>query len=125
MKSWIKILKGYRDGQFPQYHYGLTLKLIVGGCQMPIQSRFNSEKDAYESTKEIFEEMQEFKQNELVVITNNCEIGTIFSFAEQYRSGFGITVSFEQIWQEVGPSICIGDFNISDADLESLKRIFN
>lgn len=50
----------YRQGKFSRYYFGLTRRLIVGACQNPIGSKFENDQAAYDTTKEIFEDMKHY-----------------------------------------------------------------
>jgi hypothetical protein len=126
MNSWIEILFAYREGKFERYFYGLTPRMIFGACQIPLGAKFENNKIAYEVTKQIFEEMQQYNLNGLIVTSNPCEIhkGPVLQFTEAKWTQNSIGISFDSIWNRYGDNIMIGEFGISSYDKEILNRIF-
>lgn len=126
MANWLKILKGYHQGKFYLYDYGLTPRMIIGASQEPIGEKFENETIAYETSKRIFDEMQFFNENGLIVTSNQCGIhnGPVLSLISSEWSSEKIGVTFEDIWTRYGDEIINGKFGISQHDSEVLEEIF-
>lgn len=126
MNDWLKILEAFRDGKFPKYYYGLTLRFIIGGCQIPIGKKFETKELAYEATKEMFVEMQTFNENGKVVVSNNCGIhdGKVMSLSEAKWTEDIIATSFEEIWDRYGEEIIDGRYHIDSEEHAILEEIF-
>ena len=126
MNDWLKILEAFRDGKFPKYYYGLTLRFIIGGCQIPIGKKFETSEFAYEATKQMFDEMQAFNENGKVVISNNCGIhhGKVMSLSETKWTENTMAASFEEIWNRYGEEIIIGTYHIDSEERAILEQIF-
>ncbi len=127
MKDWIKILLAYREGKFPRYFYGLTPRLIVGACQIPLGVKFENHKIAHNVTKQIFEEMQNYNENGLIVSSNLCAIheGPVMHFTEAEWTKDSIGTGFDIVWNRYGEGIVSGDFGISTYDRQILYAIFH
>lgn len=127
MNSWLKILQAFRDGQFPQYYYGLTPRFLVGAIQIPIGRKFDTPELAYAATEEMFNEMQTFNEERTIVVSNKCGIhnGPVMSLADRPWSDNSIETSFEEIWFRYGEEIVAGDYHFSRDELATLKKIFN
>lgn len=55
MNSWVKLLEAFREGWFPDYNYGLTLRFIIGACQAPVERKIEkSEEDRIDENSIIF-----------------------------------------------------------------------
>jgi len=126
MNYWIKILLAYREGKFSRYFYGLTPRLIVGACQIPLGVEFENHKIAYNATKKIFEEMKHYNENGLIVSSNTCDIhkGPVMQFIEAKWTKDSIGIGFEIVWSRYGNEIVSGDFGISSYDRQILNTIF-
>jgi hypothetical protein len=126
MNNWAIILKAYQNGKFDKYFYGLTPRLIVGGCQIPLGKAFKNEEIAYNNTKNIIEEMRCYNKEGIIVSSNFCEIhnGPVLKFIEEdWKEGlFGTT--FEIIWNRFGDDIIKGNYGIDEYDRQVLKTIF-
>jgi hypothetical protein len=92
MNNWLKILVAFREGKFPQYYYGLTLRFIIGACQIPIGKVFESKELAYDATKQMFNEMRLFDSDGMIVVSNMCGI----------HNGPGIKVKFQHHLRKSG-----------------------
>ena len=127
MNDWLKLLEAFRDGEFYMYDYGLTPRFIVGGCQIPIGKKFDTEAEAYNTTKEMFEEMQDFNSNGNIVVSNRCGIhnGPVMSLSGGQWTENSIATSFEEVWSRYGDDIINGDYHINATELAILKKIFN
>lgn len=123
--DWIDILMAYRQGKFSRYYFGLTPRLIVGACQNPIGSKFENDKSAYDTTKEIFEEMKHYNKDGLIVTSTKCNInnGPVMQFTEADWNEQSIGTSFNDIWERYGDEIIDGDFGISPYDQQILNKI--
>ncbi|CAL2077613.1 conserved protein of unknown function [Tenacibaculum sp. 190524A02b] len=125
MSDWIKILKGFDEGKFYLYDYGLTMSLLVGASQHPIGSRFKDSEKAEEQAKLIFKEIESYNVDEKIVDSNPCNHvrGTVFKFKDKLNANESIGVQFDQIWNEYGDRITSGEFGITPLDLEIIKSI--
>lgn len=126
MNNWLTILQAFREGEFPQYYYGLTPRFLIGATQIPIGQQFDTPELAYSATEEMFNEMQYFNEGGLIVVANNCGIhnGPVMSLAERSWSENSIQTSFEEIWLRYGEEIVFGDYHFSRAELATLNKIF-
>ena len=126
MNDWIEILKADHEGKFDRYFYGLTPRLIVGACQIPLGVEFENNKIAYNVTQEIFEEMRQYNKDGLIVSSNHCYIhnGPVIRFIEAEWTKDSIGISFDTIWNRYGDEIIAGNFGISAYDRQILKTIF-
>lgn len=126
MNDWYRILEAFRVGKFPNYIYGLTPRFILGGCQIPIGRKFETEDLALEATKQMFEEMRVYNKAGLVVVSNKCGIhdGPVMSFAEYKWSESTISTSFEEIWNRYGQEIVNGEYHIDADERKILQSIF-
>lgn len=126
MNGWIDLLLAYKNGKFPRYFYGLTPRLIIGACQIPIGTKFKNDKIAYKVTKETFEEMKSYNTDGLVVTTNECDIhnGPVMHLTEAEWTKDSIGTSFNIIWKRYGDEIIEGEFGISSYDRKILNTIF-
>jgi hypothetical protein len=126
MNNWIEILKAYHKGKFGRYFYGLTPRLIVGACQIPLGGAFENDKIAYNVTKEIFEEMQRYNEDNLIVSSNHCNIhnGPVMQFIEAEWTEDSIGTSFDTIWNRYGAEIIAGNYGISSYDRQILNTLF-
>lgn len=127
MSNWIKILQGYRLGKFDRYYYGLTPRMIIGVNQNPIGNKFESETEAKEVSRKLFEEMKEFNENGLIVTSNQCGIhnGPVLSLIEKDWNKNMIGVSFDDIWKRYGKEITDGNYGISQYDQKIIQEILN
>lgn len=128
MNDWSKVLLACKRGMFPNYYYGLTIRFIVGACQTPIGRKFETPKKAYSSTKQLFNELESYKNSGLVVTSNRCDIhkAPVMQFSEdkgKYTESIG--TSFDELWGCYGNDIIAGNYNISPEDLETLEKLFN
>jgi hypothetical protein len=126
MNEWLKILEAFRDGKFPDYYYGLTPRFIIGVCQTPIGKRFESSELAFEATKKMFNEMQTFNRNEVIVVSNKCGIhnGPVMSLSTVRWTEVSIATSLEEIWERYGEEIIQGNYHISSAERKIVEEIF-
>ncbi|WP_420399620.1 hypothetical protein [Flagellimonas sp.] len=126
MNDWVDILIAYREGKFARYFHGLTPKLLVGASQVPLGKVFDNDKIAHDFTKQLFQEMQQYDEDGLIVSSNHCEIhdGPVMQFTEAEWTENSIGTSFETIWNSYGDDIVSGDFGISPYDREILNSIF-
>ena len=127
MKHWLKILEAFRDGKFPNYFYGLTPRFIIGACQNPVGKKFESRDLAYESTKQMFEEMRAFNNDGIVVVSNKCGIhhGPVMSLSECKWSEITIATSFEEIWNRYGEEIVNGNYHIDGTEHKIVEDIYS
>ena len=127
MNDWLKILEAYRDGKFPNYFYGLTPRFIIGACQSPIGKKFETKDLAYESTKQMFEEMQAFNVDGFIVISNNCELhnGSVMSLSKCKWSESNIGITFDEIWNRYGEEIINGNYHIDSSEQEIVEDIYS
>ena len=125
MIRWVDILKAYKDGKFDRYYYGLTPKLLVGACQEPMESNFENEHVACEVTKRLFDEMQSYEDDGLIVTSNHCGIhnGPVMKLAEGKLTRNSIGTNFDEIWKSYGEEIIEGNFGINSYDRKILKSI--
>jgi hypothetical protein len=125
MICWINILLAYKDGKFDRYYYGLTPKLLVGACQKPMESKFENEQIAYEVTKRMFDEMQSYEYDGLIVTSNHCEIhnGPVIKLVEGKVTKNSIGTDFDKIWTIYSEEIIEGNFGINSYDRNILKTI--
>lgn len=125
MICWVDILQAYKDGKFERYYYGLTPKLIVGACQNPMESSFENEHVAYDVTKRIFDEMQSYEDDGLIVTSNYCGIhnGPVMKLAEGKLTKNSIGTNFDKLWTRYGEEIIEGNFGINSYDRKILKSI--
>nr|WP_320023320.1 hypothetical protein [uncultured Draconibacterium sp.] len=123
--NWIDILLAYKDGKFDRYYYGLTPKLLVGACQVPMESKFENKQIAYEVTKRMIDEMQSYENDGLIVTSNQCEIhhGPVMKLAEGKVTKNSIGTNFDKIWVRYGDEIIEGNFGINSYDRKILKSI--
>lgn len=126
MNDWLRILEAFRDGKFPRYYYGLTLRFIIGGCQIPIGKIFDSRELAFEATKQMFDEMCAFNDNGKVVVSVNCGIhkGKVMALSEMEWTKNTIATSFEEIWDRYGEEIVDGNYHIDSDERRILEEIF-
>ncbi|GAA5039411.1 hypothetical protein GCM10011506_38570 [Marivirga lumbricoides] len=126
MKDWVKILKAYHEGKFDRYFYGLTPRLIVGACQVPIGVPFENDIIAYNVTEKIFKEMRKYNKDGLIVSSNQCDIhkGPVMRFIEADWTESSIGTSFDKIWNRYSDEIIAGNFGISSYDRQILNTIF-
>ena len=126
MNNWIEILLAFHEGKFDRYFYGLTPRMIFGACQIPIGAKFENDEIAYKVTKQIFEEMQQYNANGLIVTSNQCDInnGPVLRFTEAEWTQDSIGINFDTIWNRYGDEIIIGEFGISAYDKQILNTIF-
>lgn len=126
MNNWIEILKAYHEGKFDRYYFGLTPRLIVGGCQIPIGVKFENKVKAYNITKKIVEEMQQYYKDGLIVSSNYCDIhkGPVLQLKEAEWSENSFGTNLEIIWNRYGDEIINGDFGINCYDKTILNSIF-
>lgn len=126
MNSWIKILQAFRNGYFPWYDYGLTLRFILGVCQIPIGKKFETAEQAKEAALQMFNEMKVYSEDNLVVTSNICGIhrGSVMCFTDTKWSDKTIGTTFEEIWNRYGEEIINGDYHISKEEREVVERIF-
>jgi hypothetical protein len=126
MNDWLKILLAFGDGEFYMYDYGLTLRFIVGGCQIPIEKKFETEEEAYDTTKQIFEEMQDFNSNGNIVVSNKCEIhnGPVMRLSGGQLTENSIATSFEEVWDRYKDDIIKGNYHINAKERAILEKIF-
>ena len=126
MIDWIDILLAYKDGKFDRYYYGLTPKLLVGACQVPMESNFENEQIAYKVTKRMFDEMQSYENDGLIVTSNLCGIhnGPVMKLAEGKVTKDSIGTNFDKIWARYGEEITEGNFGITSYDRKILKSLY-
>jgi hypothetical protein len=126
MNDWLRILEALKDGKFPDYDYGLTLRFIVGGCQIPIGKKFETEDAALEATRLMYEEMKSFNKAGFVVTSNKCDKvnGPVMDLSECKWSESCILESFDEIWGRYGQEIIDGNYHINPAELKILEKIF-
>lgn len=127
MNDWIDILLAYNEGEFSRYYFGLTPRLIIGACQIPIGLKFENNKTAYEITKEIYKEMESYNKDGLIVTSNDCDInsGPVIKLVEAEWTVDSIGTSFDIIWNRYGNEIIEGEFGISPYDQGILNTIFD
>ena len=125
MNDWFKILEANREGKF-NYDFGPTPRFIIGGCQIPIGSKFPSEVIAKEAMAEIFEEMRTFNKDGLIVMSNECPSvhGTVLALTTMRWSENSIGTSFEKIWERYGQEIIDGNYHIDKNERAILEKIF-
>ena len=124
--DWKEILEAFREGLFYNYDFGLSLGLIVGGCQEPVGQAITDEKLAIEETKQIFVEMKDYNENNFIVQTTSCDglNRTIFCFVDSIKNENSINVDFDFLWDEYGEDIIAGNFNINDSDRKILNQLY-
>jgi hypothetical protein len=127
MNNWLKILVAFREGKFPQYYYGLTLRFIIGACQIPIGKVFESKELAYDATKQMFNEMRLFDSDGMIVVSNMCGIhnGPVMSLSARGWYQSEISTSFEEIWKRYGEEIAKGEYQIDPAERKIIEKIFS
>jgi hypothetical protein len=127
MNHWLKILEAFKAGKFTNYWYGLTPRFIIGACQTPIGAKFATSDLAYEATKQMYDEMQTFNNNGLVVVSNQCDIhkGPVMSLAEYKWSLNTIATSFEEVWNRYGKEIVDGNYHINPEERKILETIYS
>lgn len=125
MNDWLKILEANREGKF-KYDFGPSPRFIIGGCQIPIGSKFASEAIAKEAMKEIFEEMRTYNKNGLIVMSNNCGSlhGPVLALNTMRWSEHSIGTTFEKIWERYGQEIVEGNYHIDKEEQTVLEEIF-
>ena len=125
MNDWFKILEANRAGKF-NYDFGPTPRFIIGGCQIPIGSKFASEAIAKEAMAEIFEEMRTFNRDGLIVMSNECDCvkGPVLALNTMRWSENSIGTSFEKIWERYGQEIIDGNYHIDKNERIILEKIF-
>ncbi len=126
MNHWLKILEAFRDGKFPNYYYGLTPRFIIGGCQIPIGKKFDTEDLALEVAKHMFNEMRAFNNDGLVVVSVTCGIhnGPVMSLSECTWSESTISTSFQEIWDRYGQEIVNANYHIDSTERKILEDIY-
>lgn len=127
MNSWVDLLLAFRADKFPEYNYGLTPKLIVGACQIPIAKKFTNKESAYKATQQIFNEMKSYNVKGLIVQSTYCDIhkGAVFNLVDTEWKENSINVTFDELWDRYGKEITEGNFNITDSDYEKIKEIYH
>lgn len=125
--KWLKILLAFRDSAFPDYNYGLTPRFVLGASQNPIGNKFESEQIAKAKMQEMFDEMRNYNNNNLIVTSNQCEKhnGPVMSLIDSKWAESSIGTTFEEIWDRYGSEITKGNYHISDAEMTILKNILN
>ena len=127
MNDWSKLLLAFLHGKFPQYDYGLTLRFIVGACQIPIGTKFESPEDAKLATQQIYDEMTQYDVDGHVVTSNDCGIhnGKVLRLENLDLNDSRIGVKFDELWARYGSDIISGEYHI-DAVTErpTLLEIF-
>ena len=128
MNHWLIILEGLREGKSPRYYNGLTPRFIIGACQIPIGKKFETKEEAYEATKQMFEEMQEFENNGKIVTSTICDNhkGPVMQLTEsnRYNAAKNIGTSFEKIWRRYGEEIVNGTYHIDSEEKKILEPLF-
>ena len=126
LSKWVDILLAYKAGRFERYYYGLTPKLIIGACQVPMESKFANARIAYQTTKQMFDEMTSYNDDGFLVTSNPCNIhnGPVLKLAEGKLTKKSIKTSIDEIWERYGNDIIRGDFGINSYDRNILKSIF-
>lgn len=126
MNPWIDVLLGFREGKFPQYTYGLTPRLILGACQIPIGRKFENEALAYDAAKLMFDEMKAYNVNGIIVQATYCHIhnGAVFSLVDTKWNENSINVTFKDLWERYGVEIVEGSFNITTLDMKIIREIY-
>ena len=129
MKSWLKILLGFKQGYFYFYDHGLTIRFIVGVCQLPIGKKFESPELAEETVKQMFDEMKIFNKDgkdDFVVTSSICEIhnGPVMNLSSQKWSEHTIGTTFEEVWECYGSDISEGNYHINKREIDIVKQIF-
>jgi hypothetical protein len=124
---WLKILEAFRNGEFPNYYFGLTPRFIIGCCQLPIGKKFESEELARKATKRMFDEMQVFNSEGKVVVSNKCDIhkGPVMSLSTTKWTENSIGTSFEEIWQRYGAEIASGNYHINADERIIIEKIYS
>jgi len=127
MNNWVKILEGFRNGAFPDYNYGLTLRFIFGVCQIPTGKKFETEENAKFESQKMFYEMKNFNQNGLIVTSIYCDIhkGPVMSFIDTKWTETSIGTTFEIIWKRFGAEITEGDYHINKEERKIVEKLFS
>jgi hypothetical protein len=125
MSIWFKVLAAFRNGKFPNLNYGLTPRFLAGASQIPIGMKFPSEKIALDITKKMFNEMKNFNQFGLIVISINCDLqnGPVMALSDTIWTSNSISIKFDDVWKRYGNEIINGDYHISKNELEILNQI--
>lgn len=125
MHTWIEVLTAYHEGKFGRYFHGLTPRLIVGASQSPRGAKFDNYTIAYDVTKELFLEMQNFNEDGLIVTSNFCNLhdGPVFKLVESEWSNTSIGTDFNEVWNSYGNDIVNGEFGIDSYDKEILDSL--
>jgi hypothetical protein len=124
--NWEKILLAFRDDAFSNYYFGLTPRFILGACQNPIGKKFESESIAREKMKDLYDEMKNYKKNNLIVTSNICEIhnGPVMRLTDCKWTESTIGTTFEEIWRRYGSEITEGNYHINNEEIRILNNIF-
>lgn len=109
------------------YVNGLTLRFIVGACQIPIGKVFETPELAKEFTEQMFNEMKNFDNHEYIVISTYCPIhnGVVMKLSGQKRTDNAINPTFDEVWERYGSEIIAGDYHINPKEKEIVEQIFN
>ncbi len=127
MNRWIKILEANREAKFPMWDFGPSPRFIIGACQIPIGSPFETEELAKEATEQMFEEMKRYNSNGLIVSTINCDKvkGPIMQLTSRKWSYDSIGITFNEIWERYGADITRANYNITSEEHKILVSLFN
>jgi len=85
MNDWTIVLKACEEGMFDKYYNGLTIRFIVGACQIPIGQQFETPEKARIRTDQLFNEMKSYKKDSRVVTSSPCDgvKGYVMKVSEQ------------------------------------------
>lgn len=127
MYSWLKILEANKEGKFDKvWKHGPSVRFLIGACQTPIGSKFETEESAKDATKKMFEEIFNFRDNNgfiaFMSICTDIEMNNAIVVQLTYEGRWSKsknTKTFDEVWERHGEEIINGEYEINPEE----KRI--
>jgi hypothetical protein len=127
MHPWFKILEAHKNGKFHMWFNGPSIRCIIGLSQIPIGNNFITAESAKYETEKIFNEMIQFKTNDMIVsLTRCCHLNdsiVVQLTGKGKYTPFDNYITFDDVWNRHGKEIIDGDYNITQEERKIAKLV--